>query len=266
VYKLIGVAVVALAIAAALLPLWLGGEDPEQAEMVEVEPKALDQPDGAEGKSTAGPSADEGSPTGPGEPTAGQQDSPEGDRPWWKKPRGEGEDADQGPSPPQGQRSPQPSAGDTPSEEDGPGRAAAPEPESPAPSPEPEEEAPAAGDGPAGDEEQPAPSDGPAEPAQEGEQAPDGDGQAEESQQPATAEPPFWAVMVGSFQNPDNAEGLRNRLRDEGFPAQVRTREMDGVEWRRVLVGAEESKDAAQELVPRLEQAGYDNTLVLKVE
>ncbi len=260
-YKLIGVAVVALAIAAALLPLWLGGEDPDQADVVEVEPKALDEPDGGEGRPPAGSSPDEGSAAENGEPTADQQDSPEEDRPWWKKPRGEGEDpdAEKEPSPPQAQRSEE----GTPSEDKGPSQAAAPEPASPAPSPDPEEEAPTQGDATAGDEGDP---DGPGEPAQEGEEAPDGDGQEEESQQVATAEPPFWAVMVGSFQNPDNAEGLRDRLRDEGFPARVRTREVEGKQWRRVLVGAEGSKDAAQELVPRLEQAGYDNTLVLKVE
>lgn len=242
----------------------MGGEGPEQAEVVEVEPKSLDGPDAGERDPGAGPSSGEESGAGTGKTSPEEEESPEGDRPWWKKPRGEGEDPE-GAGEPSGTQAQRPeeepsSAGDVPSQ------AAAPEPDGPSPTPGPEEGSVAEGDSAEEDAEKTPETDRPSEPAQADDETPTGDGEAEEPQQVAKAQPPFWAVMVGSFQNPDNAEGLRDRLRDEGFPARVRTQEVEGQQWRRVLVGAEDSKDAARELVPRLEQAGYDNTLVLKVE
>jgi len=64
-----------------------------------------------------------------------------------------------------------------------------------------------------------------------------------------------WVVQLASFSKPDNASGLRNRLKGLGFNAfvvQVRT---DGVAVSRVYVGPEKDKAAARRLIEPLRRA-----------
>ena len=71
--------------------------------------------------------------------------------------------------------------------------------------------------------------------------------------------------MVGSFRNAGNAEGLAQRLTDQGYRAEVRTAEVNSKTWNRVLVGNARTREDARELVPRLKDAGYNDLLVMEV-
>lgn len=80
---------------------------------------------------------------------------------------------------------------------------------------------------------------------------------AEVAAPPAPADQPLasWAVQVGGFSKKANALGLRDRLREAGFTVYV-----DSIDWKagklyRVRVGPVLSREEADQLVGRLQQA-----------
>lgn len=239
-YKLVGAVVVGLAIAAAVVPVWLGGGGDQQPRVVEVEPEVLrdratERSRNAQPEAT--PSREDGEAEGGG-----------GDK-WWQadKEAGTGSaplEAEQGAASPEA--SPEGEAGAA------------------APAPATTSDAPESGDAPEPGADQAA-ADQPSASAPEqpaGQPAQEDAGQ----NQVAKAEGPYWTVMVGSFRNPDNARGLRDRLREQGFAAQVVTKTVKGQDWNRVYAGREASRSGAKALVPRLKEAGYQDMLVLKAE
>ncbi|MFB6259838.1 MAG: SPOR domain-containing protein [Thiohalorhabdaceae bacterium] len=245
-YKLIGALVVALVIAAALIPLWLGGDQEQQAQTVEVQPEEL----GAADRGDSSPSPERRQNAEGSEPEA----TAEGETGEWWQPQGAGDSANAG----AGKDRPEESANEE----------AAPAPESAsAESAKPEgpsevadkEEASAARDqesDPGADEEAPAAEQDSREGAPEAVDA----GQSDD------AERPFWTVMTGSFRDPGNARGLKDRLDEQGFTVEVVTRTIEGREWHRVYAGREGSRQEAEQVMSRLREAGYDELLVLKAE
>ena len=75
---------------------------------------------------------------------------------------------------------------------------------------------------------------------------------------------PGWAVQIGSFADPRNADNLRSQIASQGFPAftqQVKSR--DGKPRVRVLVGTDEKRSAAAARLSRLEsEASVEGFLV----
>jgi len=63
-----------------------------------------------------------------------------------------------------------------------------------------------------------------------------------------------YAVQVGSFRSMDNAMGLRNRLRDQGFAAFVDESSAGGSAIYRLRVGPVTDRDQARELARKLRQ------------
>lgn len=245
-YKLVGALVVALVIAVALVPLWLGGGDEQRTRLVEVQPETLNHP-GEEGAGSEGPQG----------PDDSERETPseEGSGKWWQA-----EDS--------GTDSAEPEAGEetaptSPSGEPG-------EPGTPSGAVEEEELGPAqgTGDGPAAPEaDAPAPEEEAVETADEGSSAPRDDvPEVTEGDQKAEAEGPYWTVMVGSFQDPANARGLKDRLGEQGYAAEVVIKTIEGQKWRRVYAGREGSQEKAEQVLTRLKQAGYDDLLVVQAE
>jgi len=62
-----------------------------------------------------------------------------------------------------------------------------------------------------------------------------------------------WAVQVGSFSNPDNALGLRNKLRQNGYHAFVEKVTTSKGEVYRVRVGPEVKRSEAEALQQELQ-------------
>ena len=62
----------------------------------------------------------------------------------------------------------------------------------------------------------------------------------------------LFAVQVGAFSKKENAEGLVDRLQNNGFTAYITTKNP-----YRVQVGAFKTKDAAQELGDELKKIGF---------
>ncbi|MGM0412903.1 MAG: SPOR domain-containing protein [Pseudomonadota bacterium] len=101
-------------------------------------------------------------------------------------------------------------------------------------------------------------SEGAEEPeAAEGEEQAGGSGDASEGMR-------AWAVQVGSFRDRGNAMNMRDRLRDQDFPAYVeRYSSGDGPVYR-VRVGPEPDRDAAGALQEELRQGGGVRGMVVR--
>lgn len=80
------------------------------------------------------------------------------------------------------------------------------------------------------------------EPAESGSQASAGSGTAGGSKAAPLSN---WFVQVGSFSSRDNAQELRDRLRNAGYTAFVETSTVDGTTTHRVKVGPEMDKARA---------------------
>lgn len=230
-YKLVGALVVALVIVAALVPLWLGGGDGQQTRLVEVQPETLN-----------GPSEGDAASEGPQDPDkSGQEVASKEDGGKWWQPEGSGDASEE----PEGAEE---SAPVSPAEE------------------------PAGPEAPAGtaEQEEPAPAqeteDEPTAKAEEASPPPDDTPEVDVEERKTEPEAPYWTVMAGSFQDPENARGLRDNLRDQDFTAQVVSKTIEGRKWHRVYAGREGSRGKAEEVLTRLREAGYDDLLVLQAE
>lgn len=73
--------------------------------------------------------------------------------------------------------------------------------------------------------------------------------------QAASAPPPgVFAVQVGAFKNPDNAERLKERIERYYHPVVVQTFESGEGTFHRVRVGQEPSEDSARQLAHHLRE------------
>ena len=94
----------------------------------------------------------------------------------------------------------------------------------------------------------------PEQPAQGSASAPD-----------ATSLEPAWAVQVGSFSEPANAEAQRERLRADGYAALISTVRSGSGESTRVAVGPIISRDDAAKLEQELERRYKLDAVVRRV-
>ncbi|MEF8792972.1 SPOR domain-containing protein [Thiohalorhabdus sp.] len=233
-YKLVGALVVALVIAGALVPLLLGGGQDRQTQLVEVQPEKLDESGGSGGSAKEPQKAEASGSQGASQDRNGE---------WWQpedsEASGESGGTDEvAPSPTQ-EESAEPEA---------PAEGAPAEQTSPGPKGEPE----------SAEESQPPSPEGQAQEGGREESTP-------QTEQPRS-EGPYWTVMAGSFQDPGNATGLKERLGDQGFTAQVVAKTIEGRQWHRVYAGREGSRQKAEEVMDRLQEAGYNDLLLLKAE
>ena len=63
-----------------------------------------------------------------------------------------------------------------------------------------------------------------------------------------------WAIQVGSFSQPQNAQALAARLKASGIPAYTQTSKTDKGHTTRVYVGPETNRDKAETTVAVLQQ------------
>jgi len=70
-----------------------------------------------------------------------------------------------------------------------------------------------------------------------------------------------WALSVVAFRDREKSEAQAVRLRGGGYPAEVRTAEVKGALWYRVIVPGFASAEQAKRLSPEVEQRfGFKNT------
>lgn len=80
------------------------------------------------------------------------------------------------------------------------------------------------------------------------------EGASQESKPPVGEQPagmsntlaPVWAIQVASFARGDNAQALRDELREQGYEGFLSTAKRNGEVWTRVLVGPYLDKAEAQ--------------------
>ena len=84
---------------------------------------------------------------------------------------------------------------------------------------------------------------------------------------PPEAAPGLFGVQVGAFRNRENAEGLRKRMADRYGTARLLERAESPGLWR-VLVGAEASLEAANQLAARIRQDSVEKNrgLVVRID
>jgi len=93
---------------------------------------------------------------------------------------------------------------------------------------------------------------------------------AQNNEPPAASEPPaaarsstgMYAVQLGSFSNPDNAERLAAELRQQGFAAFLSQLDTPNGELHRVRIGPQKDRQAAETMAARLERAGQKGQVV----
>jgi DedD protein len=95
----------------------------------------------------------------------------------------------------------------------------------------------------------------------ESNQTPASDAEPPRQSSPAAASPGGeWAVQVGSFGEPGNAERLQSRLQEQGFPVYSRRRDND---MTTVYVGPFDSSDSGERAMSAVkEQANLQGLLV----
>ena len=87
---------------------------------------------------------------------------------------------------------------------------------------------------------------------------------------PPVSEPPaatrsstgMYAVQLGSFSNPDNAERLAAELRQQGFAAFLSQLDTPNGELHRVRIGPQKDREAAETMAARLARAGHKGQVV----
>ncbi len=73
-----------------------------------------------------------------------------------------------------------------------------------------------------------------------------------------------YAIQVASMRDPENAEKVREKFSDKGYPAFTRTAAVEGKgKWSRVRLGPYNSRKQAEDDLTRLQKAGVDAMIVL---
>ncbi|ABM62564.1 SPOR domain-containing protein [Halorhodospira halophila] len=79
----------------------------------------------------------------------------------------------------------------------------------------------------------------------------------------ASREQGAYSVQVGSFQEAENAERERDRIRDLGLPAYIESPDGEGSSFHRVRIGPVMERDEAQALLERAaDEAGVEGYVV----
>ena len=79
---------------------------------------------------------------------------------------------------------------------------------------------------------------------------------------PAGSTTGMWAVQLGSFSNPQNAEKLAADLRAQGFAAFLSQLSTSSGELHRVRVGPQKDREAAEAMAARLQQVGHTGRIL----
>ena len=72
----------------------------------------------------------------------------------------------------------------------------------------------------------------------------------------------MWAVQLGSFGNPDNAEKLAADLRKQGFAAFLSQLATGSNQLHRVRIGPQKDREGAEAMAVRLQAAGHEGQVV----
>jgi DedD protein len=72
----------------------------------------------------------------------------------------------------------------------------------------------------------------------------------------------MWAVQLGSFSNPQNAEKLAAELRKQGFAAFLSQLTIESGPLHRVRIGPQKDRDSAEAMAARLKRAGHTGQVV----
>lgn len=83
---------------------------------------------------------------------------------------------------------------------------------------------------------------------------------------PATSGDGPWTVQVGSFSQPQNAEGLQRQLRAQGFESFVSRIATDAGSMYRVRVGPVPDRQSADDLLARVRAAGHAGARVARAQ
>jgi DedD protein len=83
---------------------------------------------------------------------------------------------------------------------------------------------------------------------------------------PAPAGDGPWTVQVGSFSQPQNADGLQRELRAQGYEAFVSRIATDAGSMYRVRVGPVSDRQSADDLLARLRAAGHAGARVARAQ
>ena len=90
--------------------------------------------------------------------------------------------------------------------------------------------------------------------------------QAAESSPPVVASTAsttgMWAVQLGSFSSKDNAEGLADRLRRQGYAAFVSQVSTANGTMHRVRIGPQKDRPSAEQMATRLGRVGHQGQVV----
>lgn len=108
---------------------------------------------------------------------------------------------------------------------------------------------------------EPPPATGPDGPAGPAASAPSA---VSEGAGPAAPAPRLVLVQAGSFRDPENARDMARDLGARGFDARVVEKSIGEARYFRVVVGPQQSPEAAQSLILRLKDAGYEGFLLLE--
>lgn len=145
------------------------------------------------------------------------------------------------------------------------GGARAPE-TAPATRPAEDSAPPAAKAEPEPEPQAPAEQDEAPEPVQEERQESTRVAQAATEAAPAAASPDsatgMWAVQLGSFSNPDNAQRLASELRTNGYAAFLSQLKSANGALHRVRVGPQKDRESAEAVARRLSGDGHDGQVV----
>jgi DedD protein len=79
---------------------------------------------------------------------------------------------------------------------------------------------------------------------------------------PAASTTGMWAVQLGSFGNPDNAEKLAADLRKQGFAAFLSQLATGSNQLHRVRIGPQKDREGAEAMAVRLKAAGHEGQVV----
>lgn len=119
-----------------------------------------------------------------------------------------------------------------------------------APPPKPEPQAPAE------KEEAPAPA------KEEQQRVAQADAEAAPAAADSESATGMWAVQLGSFSNPDNAQRLASELRTSGYAAFLSQLKTADGSLHRVRVGPQKDRDSAEAVAKRLSGDGHDGQVV----
>jgi len=90
--------------------------------------------------------------------------------------------------------------------------------------------------------------------------------QASVSEVPDSTIPQGWTLQLASFQDPTNAEALRDKLRDAGFKAYIQQRPGSQPQMLRVMIGPELKREEMEQIKTQVNKAFKIEGIVVEFE